>query len=62
MKDTISEEDLLIDNAKTEIEQQLQKSNSENSILKEQLLVMQNQLNRITDLTSKFFPDFEGGG
>ena len=55
MKDTISEEDLLIDNAKTEIEQQLQKSNNENSILKEQLLVMQSQLDRITELTNVFF-------
>ena len=57
MKDTISQDDLLLDTTKTEIEQELHKSKNENSILKDQLSMMQSQLNRITELTSKFFPD-----
>lgn len=62
MRDTISDEDMLIDKTKTEVEQKLEKSNNENSILKEQVIVMQSQLNKITKLTSKLFPDFESDG
>lgn len=39
MKDTIQEEDLLIDVTRTEIEQNLQKSQKENEILKERLSI-----------------------
>jgi oligoribonuclease NrnB/cAMP/cGMP phosphodiesterase (DHH superfamily) len=37
MKDTISEEDMLIDISKTEIERQLLKSEQENKVLKEKI-------------------------
>jgi hypothetical protein len=47
MKDTIAEEDLLVDVTKTEIEQRLTKTERENALLKEQVKNMQDQVQKI---------------
>jgi len=60
MSDTISEEDMLLDITKTEIEKQLDKSEKENSILKDQLEAMQFQLTKITELTGKLMKNSGG--
>ncbi|NPE26722.1 tyrosine-type recombinase/integrase [Methanococcoides sp. SA1] len=44
MRDTITEEDLLIDVTKTEIEKQLQKSENENGVLQERVEVLEGQM------------------
>jgi hypothetical protein len=44
MKDTISEEDLLIDTTKTEIEQQLSKTQRENKVLQERITINEGKL------------------
>jgi integrase len=51
MKDTISEEDMLIDITKTEIEKELQKTKKENELLQERLQTVETQLARIMELT-----------
>ncbi|MAG01948.1 hypothetical protein CMI42_01310 [Candidatus Pacearchaeota archaeon] len=51
MKDTISEEDMLIDVTKTEIEQRLSKSEQENSILRERIEFVENQMIQVQELT-----------
>ena len=48
MKDTISEEDLLLDTTKTELEQRLEKTERENQILKERLKIIELKINNIT--------------
>jgi hypothetical protein len=50
MKDTIQEEDMLMDVTKTEIEKKLEKSESEKEILQERLASMENQMSRILEL------------
>jgi hypothetical protein len=47
MKDTINEEDMLIDTTKTDIEKQLQKSTKENDILQERIKNMESQMAQI---------------
>jgi len=47
MRDTISEEDLLVDITKTEIEKQLLKSERENEMLKERVGIMEKQMKQI---------------
>jgi len=49
MKDTISEEDLLIDFTKTELEQRLTKSERENNILHERVATMEVQMKQIVE-------------
>lgn len=44
MKDTITEDDLMVDTSRTQIEQQLKNSDRECELLKEQLAVLQTQL------------------
>jgi len=53
MKDTISEEDLLVDVTKTEIEQKLQKSEKEKEIMRDQINDLQTQMAKISELTEK---------
>jgi len=53
MRDTISEEDILIDVTKTEIEKEMQKTRSENEILKDQMENLQMQVARISELVTK---------
>lgn len=55
MKDTIREEDLLIDVTKTEIEKRLSKAEQENSLLKEQMIIMEKQMGKIQILTEKIY-------
>jgi len=49
MKDTISEEDLLLDLTKTEIEKRLANSEKTNSLLQEQLQDMQEKMNQMSE-------------
>jgi len=59
MKDTISEEDLLIDMTKTEIERRLVKTERENSILKEQLQATNNDVTKLKTLVQIFMNKFD---
>jgi len=53
MRDTISEEDMLIDITKTEIEKQLVRSENEKEILKERVDVLEKQMKVIWELVRK---------
>ena len=53
MKDTISEEDLLMDVTKTEIEQRLSKSEKEKEIMQERLNSMELQMAKILKVTDQ---------
>ncbi|MBU3907008.1 MAG: hypothetical protein KKA64_02025, partial [Nanoarchaeota archaeon] len=48
--DTISDEDLLVDITKTEIEKQLLNSKKENEIMKERLRLLEKQMKTIAGL------------
>ncbi len=54
MKDTIAEEDLLIDTTKTEIEKRLIKTEKENDILKEKYSDLQEQVLKISKLLETY--------
>lgn len=53
MRDTISEEDILIDVTKTEIEKEMQKTRNENELLKDKIENLQMQISVISELTNK---------
>jgi len=53
MKDTISDEDLLMDTTKTEIEQKLMKSEKEKEIMSERMRAMEIQMAKIMELTNR---------
>ena len=53
MKDTISEEDLLMDVTKTEIEQRLSKSEKEKEIMQERLTNMEKYIHKIMQVADK---------
>jgi integrase len=55
MKDTISEDDMLVDVTKTEIEKRLEKSERENQLIKEDNEQMRIQLAKIMELTNKMY-------
>jgi len=55
MKDTISEEDLLIDLTKTDIEKRLIKTEQENDLLNEKIKVMEGQMRDIQELTNNLY-------
>lgn len=55
MKDTISEEDLLVDVTKTEIENRLTETEKENTILKDKVVFMEKKLEEIQKLTDVLF-------
>jgi len=59
MKDTISEEDMLIDTTKTEIEKQLQREQKEKEMMKEQINDLQSQLAKISELTNTIFKNMK---
>ncbi len=61
MRDTISEEDLLIDLTKTEIEKRLMKSEKEGDLLKEKMSVMEEQIKEIGELTNKLHTKIKFG-
>ena len=50
MKDTISEEDLLIDVTKTELEKRLIATEKDNQLLKEKMAVMETKFAEIKEL------------
>ena len=53
MKDTISEEDLLLDLTKTEIEKRLSKTEGEKEVLQERVQILEGQMNEILGLVHK---------
>jgi len=53
MRDTISEEDILVDVTKTEIEKEMQRTRGENEVLQEQVRDMQLQMARVMEWTRK---------
>lgn len=53
MRDTISEDDLLVDVTKTEIEQRLARSEKEKEILKEKVAALELQMSVVAELTKK---------
>ena len=55
MRDTISEDDMLIDITKTEIEQKLQKAEKEKDLMQEQLTSLQMQIAKIGELTKQLY-------
>ncbi|PIN88972.1 hypothetical protein COU60_04825 [Candidatus Pacearchaeota archaeon CG10_big_fil_rev_8_21_14_0_10_34_76] len=55
MRDTISEDDMLIDITKTEIEQKLQKAEKEKELMQEQLTTLQRQVAKIGELTKHLY-------
>lgn len=59
MKDTVQEEDILIDVTKTEIEKRLLKSEQEREILQEKVKVMEEQMKEIQTLTLKLYSEME---
>jgi len=52
MRDTINEEDLLVDLTKTEIEKRLLKSESEKNVLQERLQVLEVQMKQVLGLVN----------
>lgn len=59
MRDTISEEDLLIDVTKTEIEKRLMNTEKENQLLKEDNQMLHRQMSEILELIKLFQNKFE---
>jgi len=53
MRDTITDEDLLVDITKTEIERQLIKSENENVMLKDRMGIMEGQMKEILGLVKR---------
>lgn len=58
MRDTISEDDILIDITRTEIEKQLERERKEKEIMKEELDEMKKQMFTISELTKELFKKF----
>lgn len=59
MRDTISEDDLLIDITKTEIEKKLIKSEKEKEVLKERVDALENQMKEILKYTKELSQDLK---
>jgi site-specific recombinase XerD len=53
MKDTIAEEDMLIDITKTEIEKRLEKSEKEKELMKEEINSLKDQISQILEITNQ---------
>ena len=53
MKDTIAEEDLLLDVTKTELEKKLEKSDKEKEIMQERLASMENFIEKFKLIADK---------
>jgi radical SAM superfamily enzyme YgiQ (UPF0313 family) len=53
MKDTIQEEDLLIDVTKTEIEKRLEKSEKDKELMKEEISSLRDQMSKILEITNQ---------
>jgi len=59
MRDTISEEDLLVDVTKTEIEKRLTKTENQNKILTEEVTILRKQMEQISVLTKGLYENFD---
>jgi len=59
MKDTICEEDLLVDVTRTEIEKELTFTKKQNEILQERMSMMEMQMAQIAKLTNKLYAQIE---
>ena len=59
MKDTINEEDMLIDITKTEIEKRLERSEREKELLQEKMRTMEIQMEKIMELTNQLHRKIE---
>lgn len=55
MKDTISQEDLLVDTTKTELEQRMAQTEKENTILKDKVDYLQGKMDEILKLTNVLY-------
>ena len=55
MKDTIAEEDMLVDTTKTEIEKRLAKSEKKNEMLEDELRQMKEQMKKVNEVTDSIF-------
>jgi len=55
MKDTITQEDLLTNASKTEIERDLEKTRRENQLLQEKMINMESQMQKIMELTNRLY-------
>ena len=53
MRDTITEEDLLVDATKTQLEREQQKLRTENDLLKERIMNMEGQMKRILQMINR---------
>ena len=53
MRDTINEEDMLVDVTKTEIEQRLEKSENEKEIIQERLANMEKYMEKVMAMADK---------
>jgi hypothetical protein len=53
MKDTISQEDMLIDVTKTDIEKELEKTKRENTLIRDEMTNMQDQMSKILELVGR---------
>ena len=59
MKDTITEEDMLIDITKTEIEKRLTKTERENEILKERLKINEGKMGEMQVLVNEIYEEMK---
>ena len=55
MKDTISEDDMLVDITKMELEKRIDKTEKENQMLKEDNEIMKHQIAQIAELTVQLY-------
>lgn len=55
MKDTIQEDDMLVDITRTEIEKELERTRKENSILQDKMKVLEEQMSKIVSVTDQLF-------
>ena len=53
MKDTINEEDMLIDTTKTELEKRLEKSERDKEVIHERMKTMEMQMSKIMERTKQ---------
>lgn len=61
MSDTITEEDLLVDTTKTELEQRLDKSEREKELIQERMRTMELQMVKIMELTNRLGLEVKNG-
>jgi hypothetical protein len=55
MKDTIQEDDMLVDITRTEIEKELERTRKENTILQEKMKVLEEQMSKIVSVADQLF-------